>query len=219
MHNSSVLHQLESTTLQILVTKFIHFFAGRGKSPEFRGRGDSSERTGDTWGLPPPAGNTWLFSTCISHQCYINLNQPHFTKFIHFFAGRGKSPEFRGRGDSSERTGDTWGLPPPAGNTWLFSTCISRQCYTNLNQPHFTKFIHFFAGCSESPGFRGWGDSSETCGPPETETRVLVQSPKTRESSEGTQTEEEEEGFIGKWQEQEEFNEDEGTVCDMAKRL
>ena len=31
--------------------------------------------------------------------------------------------------------------------------------------------------------------------------------------------EEEEEGFIGKWQEQEEFNEDEGTVCDMAKHL
>ena len=103
----------------------------------------------------PPAGNTWLFSTCISHQCYTNLNQPHFTKFIHFFAGRGESPEFRGRGDSSERTGDTWGLPPPAGNTWLFSTCISHQCYTNLNQPHFTKFIHFFAGRSESPGFRG----------------------------------------------------------------
>ena len=78
MNKSSVLHQLKSTTLQILVTKFIHFFAGCGESPEFRGQGDSSERTRHPWGLPPPAGNTWLFSTCISRQCYTNLNQPHF---------------------------------------------------------------------------------------------------------------------------------------------
>ena len=126
---------------------------------QFRGRGDSSERTGHPGGLPPPAGNTWLFSTCISHQCYTNLNQPHF-KYLSpnsftFFAGHGERSEFRGRGDSSERTGHPGGLPPPAGNTWLFSTCISRQCYTNLNQPHF-KYLSpnsftFFAGCGECP--------------------------------------------------------------------
>ena len=117
------------------------------------------------YALPQATGNTWLFSTCISYQCYTNLNQPHFTKFIHFFAGRGESPEFRGRGDSSERTGYPWGLPPPAGNTWLFSTCISHHSYTNLNQPYF-KYLSpnsftFFAGCGESPGFKGRGNSSE----------------------------------------------------------
>ena len=78
--------------------------------------------------------------------------------------------------------------------------------------------IHsLFSGHGQSPGFGGLG--SETCGSPETERRASVQSPKRRESSEGTQTEEEEEGVISKWREQERFNEDEGTVYDMAKCL
>ena len=190
MHTSGLIHQLESTTLPIVVTKFIHFFAGRGESPGFRGRGDSSERTGHPWGLPQPAGNTWLFSTCISHHSYTNLN-PHF-KYLSpnsftFFAGCGESPGFKGWGNSSERTRHPWGLPQGTGNIWFISPCIHQDWYTNLNQPHF-KYLSpnsftFFAGRGESPGFRGWGDSSETCGPPETEMRASVWSPKTRESS------------------------------------
>ena len=68
---------------------------------------------------------------------------------------------------------------------------------------HTSKCFHqihsLFSGHSQNPGFRGQGHSSETCGPPETERRALVQSPETCESSEGTQTEEEEEGVISKW--------------------
>ena len=86
---------------------------------------------------------------------------------------------------------------------------------------HTSKCFHqihsLFSGCGQSPGFRGLG--SEMCGPPETERRALVRSPERCESSEGTQTEEEEEGVIGKWQEQKRFNEDECTVYDMAKCL
>ena len=86
---------------------------------------------------------------------------------------------------------------------------------------HTSKCFHqihsLFSGCGQSPGFGGLG--SETCGSPETERRALVRSPKRCKSSEGTQTEEEEEGVIGKWREQERFNEDEGTVYDMAKCL
>ena len=78
---------------------------------------------------------------------------------------------------------------------------------------HTSKCFHqihsLFSGRGQSPGFGGL--RSETCGPPETERRALVRSPKRCKSSEGSQKEKEE-GVIGGWREQKKFNEDEGTV-------
>ena len=99
----------------------------------------------------------------------------------------------------------------------MHKSAVLHQLQQTYPQNVFTKFIHSFQDVAEVQGLQAVevkhvDPLKQKGGPP-------VQSPERRESSEETQTEEEEEGVISKWWEQERFNEDEGTVYDMAKLL